>query len=120
MRAGLGVIVDRKSGAQPDLLAAPLPRVALGSTLVALAPRQHASRTAVPGPYPTSMTRSADPMWASSAMTRAARARPTVIDSAVITSITVSDPWRATKAAARLATTRMGCVSGTGSPRSGA
>jgi len=26
MQAGLGVIVDRKSGAQPDLLAAPIPR----------------------------------------------------------------------------------------------
>ena len=29
MQAGLGVIVDRKSGAQPDLLAAPIPRALL-------------------------------------------------------------------------------------------
>src|SRR6516225_12001646 len=40
MQAGLGVIVDRKSGAQPDLLAAPVPRpflvlANLGAALVA-------------------------------------------------------------------------------------
>jgi lipooligosaccharide transport system permease protein len=40
MQAGLGVIVDRKSGAQPDLLAAPVPRPMLvlsnlGAALVA-------------------------------------------------------------------------------------
>jgi len=40
MQAGLGVIVDRKSGAQPDLLAAPIPRALLvianvGAALIA-------------------------------------------------------------------------------------
>jgi ABC-2 type transport system permease protein len=38
MQAGLGVIVDRKSGAQPDLLAAPIPRpvLVLANLLAAL------------------------------------------------------------------------------------